>query len=595
MKTRKSLILLLLPLCLPSCGHSEEISFHSNVEDHVFHTLYDDRYFLWDNKRCYPEIALPSYASAMTSIRSDCDYEDRAGFLLELWEKEGFSSFHVSDSFKTKPGLDSIAYAFAHKRIPSPEGPVHLIAVTIRSGTYEAEWASNITLGTEGDAQGMSSSASIVYDGLLSYLKDQGYSGKTKFWLSGYSRGGSVANYLAGTLLDALAEGTFLPTISAGKEDVYAYCFEPPACVLSESRDVHGERYAGVKNIMNFNDLMPHIIPAGWGFARFGEDLYYPDRLTDIRFSFGVRKNLLSRYRFEESGHKYTPYTVDEWKFYDVGEATAKEHNLPRESLFPSIGRFARGVARGLSSTFARYLYAGLMEPGIRQIIATFMGLNPDVSENLIDTSNLLNVISSYPFLRNLLVELQQGDAGNFAYDAGLLLYELFGANEQNFDAIQELLDGAFFLLVAIPAIFGARKDLSLQLFSRDNITKLLQAHYTELNYSFTRSLDRRLYGEGAVELNDGSYYLLHVESPKEFHLSEERYGEIFAFQGGAMKSDVLSAERLNDGSVDIYLPKNGVYSYRCAATSIAISDVDASGETHPLKENLPLSGRIAS
>lgn len=587
--------MLLLPiLCLPSCNQSKGILFRSNVGNDDYYTLYDDSYFLLDNSKCRIEIALPSFASAMTTIRSDCDYENRSGFLLDLWEKEGFSSFYISDSFKEKPGLDSIGFAFASKEISSKGGPIRLIAITIRSGTYEGEWANNITIGPEGSKTGMALSALSVYQGLQDYIKRENYSGKVKFWLSGYSRGAGVANYLSGTLVDALEEDSFLPQIQSKKEDVYAYCFEPISCVLEGERNEDLSRYQGIKNIMNFNDVMPHVIPKQWGFTRFGEDWYFPDRLTDIRFTYGVRKNLLSHYKYDDAGYRFTPYTLDEWQFFDVGEKEAEKYNLPRESLFPSPGRLARSIPQELAKKMTRSFYAGLVEPGFRNLIATLMGLNADVGENPISPSLFLNILTSYPFVRNLLLELQQGESGAFAMDASLLLYEVFNANEQNVKAVKKLSDENLMLFYMISVIFRDRKDLSLQLFFRDNITKFFQSHYTQLNYSFTRSCDKRIYGNSACELNDGSYYLFHIDKAEEIVLKETRYGEIFSFREGKMRSSTLSAERLNDGSIDIYLPKNGVYSYHCLASSLSLSEVDGWGEVSLLKEGMPFSGQIA-
>ena len=189
---------------------------------------------------------------------------------------------------------------------------------------------------------------------------------------------------------------------------------------------------------------------------------------------------------------------------------------------------------------------------------------------------------------------MQQGKGGSFTYDLTFLLYEIFEPSASNYEALKKLCDDNFWLFVAIPSIFAKRRDLALQFFSRDNLTKFLQTHYTELNYSFTRSLDKRLYGEGACELNDGSYYLLHVANAEGIVLKEDTYGEVFSFSDGAMESKTLAAERLCDGSVDVFLPKNGVYSYQCQSASVSLSEVDGLGETHLLKENMPLSGRIA-
>ena len=49
----------------------------------------------------------------------------------------------------------------------------------------------------------------------------------------------------------------------------------------------------------------------------------------------------------------------------------------------------------------------------------------------------------------------------------------------------------------------------------------------------------------------------------------------------------------ISDPYIDIYLPKNGIYSYQCQSASVSLSEVDGLGETRLLQENMSLSGRI--
>ena len=79
-----------LVLALSSCqSNSKRLTFF--VTDYEYETIYDDSYFLLDNKEYHEEIALMSYASAMASMNGGKDYEIRSKHLVELWKKEKFN------------------------------------------------------------------------------------------------------------------------------------------------------------------------------------------------------------------------------------------------------------------------------------------------------------------------------------------------------------------------------------------------------------------------------------------------------------------------------------------------------------------------
>ena len=141
----------------------------------------------------------------------------------------------AEDSFNRFPSKDSVGVVLGKKTITVWNGSKNetctLIAVGVRGGGYAGEWASNLTIGQSGRHLGFERSAQKVLGTLRSYLRSQGVTAKehVKYWVTGYSRGGAVANLAAGDI--AAAPETYF----ASKQDVYGYTFEcPSAAVISE-------------------------------------------------------------------------------------------------------------------------------------------------------------------------------------------------------------------------------------------------------------------------------------------------------------------------------------------------------------------------
>ena len=583
--------LFILSLALVGCSRSPEtISFGSSAGE--FETLYDDAYFRLDNKPYHQEIALASFASAMASINEDVDYASRSAHLVDLWEKEGFKDIYINHDYSVKPRMDSIGFGIASKRIDR----FNLVTVTIRSGGYDAEWASNFTVGESGNSYGFDSSASTVYMHLNEYILSHALTGRTKFWINGFSRGGAVANLLAGKILEHIADGDTVGKISWSKEDVYAYCFEAP-CGANVSQEVaKSDLYQGIHNVVNFNDLVPMILPYEWNMVRYGHNHYYPDRLTDIHYDAKERKKMVSDYHFGHNAHTLPAYEVDDWKFYDPGAEATAERNLPRESIHPSLGRFQRAVIQELADyTLTRAWYTQF-EEGIRNVFGTIYGYNPDIEGIDISKQLFVDILFSYSFVQTMFIELQQQDIGGFASDVEYLFYMIFNANPDNIAAIRKLYDDIYFLILFLAPGLVTRADLMHQFFSRDNLMILGSTHATELNYSFLRSADERLNGKDACKLNDGSYYILHIKTPSSVSIYESTLNKnVFSYKGESMSSDTLSAEKLADGSIDIYLPKNGCYEYHIESSSISLTNVDEYGGKTPVHDSLPKTGIISA
>ena len=570
---KKISFLLLIPILFTAvgCSPTDKISFRS--DDFVFDTYYNDSYFRLDNKEVHEEIALASHAMALSTFRGGKDYSNHSEYLKDLWKKEGFKNISINNDFFIKPNTDTIGFGMAEKTVDD----FTLIAIAVRGGNYDGEWASNFTIGEVGNATGFDEASDKVVAGLDEYVGEYKITGHVKIWISGYSRAAITSNMTAGKLLNRLANNeTKDQSYYYTADDIYAYCFEPPMGVAISLNDARDELYHGIHNFLNYNDLVPLVAPYEWGFVRYGTDHYYPDRLTDIYFDASEREKILSLYHFTNGAEKFAEYSVDKWKFFDIGEKKCAENNLPRNSIHPSQGRFLRTLIHEVATRGfeTREIYYNSIQDGLRNLFAAIFGINPKIPE--IDFSSIVDIIFEYDIIKTLFLELENGDSAEFALDIQMLFLQIFGADDNSFDAIRTLYQSNINLFYLFADSFTVRKDILSQLLYRDNALGIAIGHMPEVSYTFLSSCDSRFYGDNKCKFNDGSYYTLHLDKPISFTLLEKNLKKaVFEFRDGEMISDVLSAEQYADGSIDIYLPKNGAYEYISNVSGITLTNVD--------------------
>ena len=160
--------------------------------------------------------------------------------------------------YDSVPTDNSIAYAIAHKSV----GDFNLIAVSVRGFNYGREWADNFNVGSYGHHKGFSAQAVKINNALSAYLTEYGFNpSSNKFLITGYSRGGAVANTLGSILNGSMTiEGIT-------DENAYVYTFEAPKSVPSDkqaSKNIH--------NIISSADFITHLTPDAYGLKRDGVD-----------------------------------------------------------------------------------------------------------------------------------------------------------------------------------------------------------------------------------------------------------------------------------------------------------------------------------
>ena len=186
---------------------------------------------------------------------------DSALNLETFLDQAGFTDIRVDD-YSKMTSMYTVATAMGCRRMEAEgQEPFTLIAVGVCGSGYKNEWQSNMSPG-EGDIhKGFLEAAGLVVDRLAGYIATRGIQGRVKVWISGFSRAAAVSNLTAAALTDT----GMLP-----KEDVYAYTFATPAPVKNPPET----GYENIFNIICPTDLIPQVMPADWGFGRYGQDLY---------------------------------------------------------------------------------------------------------------------------------------------------------------------------------------------------------------------------------------------------------------------------------------------------------------------------------
>ena len=135
------------------------------------------------------------------------------------------------------------------------------IAVVLR-GTCGEEWYSNFEIGYSAEHSGFARAADFAELRLADYVFTRAICIQPRFFITGYSRGGAVANILAKRLCDRY-----------GLERVCAYTFASPNTTISRRTN----RYTCIFNLERQEDFFTRVPPAGWGYTKYGKMISLSD------------------------------------------------------------------------------------------------------------------------------------------------------------------------------------------------------------------------------------------------------------------------------------------------------------------------------
>lgn len=177
----------------------------------------------------------------------------------------------------TNPERDKIGMAVASR---VKENRLQ-IAVVLR-GTSGDEWYSNFDVGYSAEHSGFARAADFAELKLGDYVFTHAIGMEPEFFITGYSRGGAVANILAKRLCDRY-----------GLERVCAYTFAAPSTTISRRTS----RYGCIYNLVRSEDFFTRVPLVGWGYTKYGKNI----SLSDIG-------DMTARYR-RLTGEDYIGFT----------------------------------------------------------------------------------------------------------------------------------------------------------------------------------------------------------------------------------------------------------------------------------------------
>ena len=217
--------------------------------EHLQQTFYySDSYFSSSGKKSNEHLRTMS-AALVFPLRgiSDTPAETFAASLSDI----GFQDITAYDMDHTS--LDTMGVILAHKSVHGKE----VVAVALRGDGYDHEMAANLISGTEGDIKAFADAEALVESRVSEYIAGHGIT-SAKYWVTGYSRSGAVAN-LFGRELNKTPERFY-----TSADDIYVYTFE--AAIGSADDTV----YENIHNIIDRRDLVTYVYPGEWGLYSNG-------------------------------------------------------------------------------------------------------------------------------------------------------------------------------------------------------------------------------------------------------------------------------------------------------------------------------------
>ena len=576
--------------------------------------IYDDAYFSDDAHIYNPHLATMSLCFELSAWNSNdtgrdanhpklsSNYANKSVNAQELLKKIGFSGIAVNEWFTEKPEMDSIGVIGASKSIRAKNQDYTLIAVAIRGGGYESEWASNFTMGTTGQHEGFREAKENVLAFLRAYVAHYNITGDIKLWLTGYSRAGATANLVAGALDDAVFSGntgTLGNSTILTNNDIYTYTFETPKGALlrdnivATSKYIDGKltgsgKYGNIFNYINPNDFVPYVAPEEFDFGRYGVDVFIPTKLTSSQYT-PMRNSMVDDYYHKmntggnaKPGYRYsldefTKYNLDWNKViiwgWDTGISTPEWTSsvVKANNTDPTPwGNYIEGVVGILANDFFinRNIYALLNEKGVRLTMGT---LNSGVTDIFIAkvSDHTWDIVKE--FLFGLITGGPEGAKLKVAELLSKYLVESWSEAGLPAPSISDIASISITLGEAIGVILMNTEIAATVIKNFGNIP---QAHYPELCLAWLQYEDL-YYGANAQEelRRDGFYRVIRINCPidVEVYSNNVLVASIIGDESQNINNSSIVASVNSDGEKLIYLPPDANYDIQMTATDDGI------------------------
>lgn len=193
------------------------------------------------------------------------------------------AKFNYSDSYDPQ----AVGMTIAKKEIADTT----VLAIVLR-GTYQKEWHSNFDIGRDINEtnvhEGFLNASRFALEKLKMYMANYMVKeNECKFFVTGHSRAGAVANLMSKALIDTY-----------GAENVYSYTFASPNTTTSLNADT--PLYSGIFNFVNPDDFICCVPLSNWGFTKYGTTIEFFSNDTDREGKIEKVKEKYKVYRKRE-------------------------------------------------------------------------------------------------------------------------------------------------------------------------------------------------------------------------------------------------------------------------------------------------------
>lgn len=519
-------------------------------EDSFSDFVYKDSYF---DKSSYvynsqlSKMSLSLAMSAFGSLKSDYNdykkypYKYKSVNLEDLLKKMHFENIDMMDTYHIKPTTDSIAAGVANKKIKVNGEDVTLIALAVRGAGYEAEWVSNLTVGKDDNHNGFEKAKNDVREFLVHYINENQISGKVKFWITGFSRAAATSNLLAASLIDIPIDN-----ISYNSEDVYGYTFETPAGTIDSNHSA--DRYSGIFNIVNRNDVVPRVAPQQWRFYRYGQDLYLPSELTSSeKYFYKYYKKMLDVYS-SLNGGKLT-YNLDKFKYVGLNV-----HDI-------YLSHFLDDLILLLSKKviFSRVIYNDHLQSNVRFILSSIFDAGKSNTKLFID--DVVNGLGVYLIYKKINLFNKELLRENFktiilnSYNKHIRPYAKEIISDDQLDSVTS---NVIYLLMN--AVNHFTDVISVII----NLDVIKSAHYPELCYAWMSVMPDY---DDRVFFNNGGYRFIHINCPVDVNVYDVNHTLVASIENEQPKEISSLVSGIDaDGQKYVILPNTDDYTIEIKA-----------------------------
>ena len=549
--------------------HSGKFKFpyHGDNEETYY---YADSYFYDSSFEYNPSLATMSLCFAMSAFGSSAtkDYAKKSQNARQLLEDIDFDkdSIECTESFTQKPTSDSIAAIMGNKKISDKDGnEFTLIALAVRGGGYEQEWASNFTIGSQGDHEGFDDASNKILTELNKYIKNHKdlISGKIKLWITGYSRAAATANLLAGKIdkdLSVLGSEVIIE-----RENLFAYTFETPAGVSAGTADDLSV-YGNIFNIVNSNDLVTKVAPAAMGFRRYGVDRILPSHENRYNNYSAAKEKMLDVLDGFDCSSK-DEYVLDDftYKTVDLSRLLKLKEVVIDSSEQISMGAFWDEFFSGLvNEHISRDVYNTKLQTGVREACKAFF-CDESKQEEIFNSFSKKLSDNAFDLIYNILFNYNKALDNTVDYlDQSLKENGITNYNKSEIrNAVQPLLD--YLLTYALNHL-----DYTATVFCNGNT--FFFAHQPVLCLAWMQSMDPNYSQSVSEDFTNGSYRIIRINCPVNVMVCDSDGSVVSSIvddkvnqiDGSSIKSMINS-----DGEKIVFLPPDEDFSIQITGNDL--------------------------